>query len=310
MSSACSVEFVPISVGTSFSVKVTGYKGAIKGLLLTLGDYPNQDRSAVTDNGGVARFRDIPPGTWYIGADRYASSTAQLKVSANSPKDVVVKMPWPSIQPIRVRSIAGTIEGFSAGPGRDQPVLSLELLEGASGRVLSSVDTSKGGEFDFGHWEPGVYFINLKPHPVGFENAEGPISIALDPAGRATASKLDLHLVWTSCGLMYVDQSQCKHPDLRVNKAAGRVTDEMGRAMSGGIEILLLDESQTRVATALTDSSGNFSFPDPLSGTFQLRVDFGGFAPIHTPIRVDPAAGRSSLQIQASLLSCSTIRAK
>src|SRR5262249_32623752 len=114
----------------------------------------------------------------------------------------------------------------------------------------------------------------------------------------------------TSCGLMYTDQSQCRYPDLHVNKLAGHVGDNIGRPAFGGAQILLLDAAQNQVAQATADPSGNFSFPGALVGTFQLRVVGAAFTPVHTLIHFEPAASRSSLEIEADSLSCSTVRAK
>jgi hypothetical protein len=100
-----------------------------------------------------------------------------------------------------------TIRAPGAVPGRlDQPVLPLELLDGKSGRVLASTDTTSRGVFDFGKLAAGVYFIHLKPYKVFSQTAEGLISVAVDPAAPARADKLDLILTWSDCGREYRDQ--------------------------------------------------------------------------------------------------------
>jgi len=312
VSTACSLSFVPTSVGPNFKVKVSGHDGPVKGLVLNLTSLDDRSQSAVTDGNGIAYFSNVPAGTRYLGAVRDSGYGLQLDVSPNGPANVIVPMQWPSIEPIRVRSLSGTMRAPDAVAGRlDQPILSLELLEGVSGRILSSINTTDRGEFDFGKLVPGIYFIHLKPYSAfRQQQVEGLISVAVDTGARARANKLDLSLAWTSCGLMYTDQFQCPQPDLHVKKLEGHVRDSVGRPL-GRTEIVLLDPAQNQVANVSTDLNGNFSFPGSLAGTFELRIDGAGFTPVHTPIRIEPGAGRSSLEIEAAYGDgCSTVRAR
>lgn len=299
VSSACSLSFSAISVGSSFKVKVSGSDGPVKGLVLNLTSLDDRAQSAVTDGNGIADFHNVPTGTRYLGAAHDNGYGVQLDVKPNGRTNVIVPVRWPSIEPIHVHSLSGTMR---ASGQLDQPALSLELLDAVSGRILSSIDTTGRGEFDFGKIGPGLYFIHLK-------QMEGLISVAVDPGAPARADKLDLNLNFTSCGLMYTDQSQCPHPDLHVKKLEGHVSDSVGRAMRGA-EIVLLDDAQSQVSRVSTDPNGNFSFSGPLAGTFELRIDGGGFTPVHTPLHIEPTTGSSSLEIEADVLGCSTVRVK
>jgi hypothetical protein len=108
---------------------------------------------------------------------------------------------------------------------------------------------------------------------------------------------------------MYTDQAQCPQPELHVKKLEGHASN-MGAAVRRA-EIVLLDAAQSQVAHVTTDPNGNFSFPDPLVDTFQLRIDGGGFTPVHTSLYIEPSAGNSSLEIEAAYgIGCSMIRAK
>src|ERR1700683_2638690 len=109
LSSACSLAFSPISVGSSFKVKVSDYDGPVKGLLLNLTRLQGLTQSAVTDGNGIAEFDNAPPGTLYLGADHDNGYGAQLDVKPNGPINVIVPRRWPSIEPIRVRSLSGTV---------------------------------------------------------------------------------------------------------------------------------------------------------------------------------------------------------
>lgn len=308
ISSACSVGFVPgpISVGSSFKVKVSGSNGPVKGLPLHLTNAQGRAGSAITDAGGIAQFDNVPTGTQYLGADHDTNGYGlELDVRVNSPANILVPMGWPSIEPIHVRSLSGTMRASFIV--RSEP-LSLELLEGISGRILSSIDTGGRGEFDFGALAPGIYFIHLKPYEA-FHQLEGLIGVAVDPGAPERADKLDLNLTWTSCGLMYTDQSQCPQPDLRVKRLEGRAGDSTGRAAQP-MEIVLLDAARQQVAHVSTDPNGDFSFPGPLVGTFELRIDGSGYTPVHTPIHIEPDANDSSLEVEVQRLSCSTVRMK
>lgn len=185
---ACSLVWVPISVGSSFRVKVSG---AVKGLRLTLAGDRGGTLSAVTGDDGIAEFDNVPLGAHHLSVDPDDGFGTELDVKPNAPKNAVVPMQWPSKEPIRVRSLSGTMRGPHAILGQlKQPVLSLELMEGVSGRVLSNISTTDRGQFDFGKVAAGLYFIRV----IG-----GLISVAVDPSAPAQADKLDLSLISTSC---------------------------------------------------------------------------------------------------------------
>jgi hypothetical protein len=201
-------------------------------------------------------------------------------------------------------TLSGTIRAPDARPSElEQHILPLELLAGISGEILSTIDTTDRGEFDFGNLPPGIYFIHLKRFTAFFGDVEGLISVAVDPTAPARADKLDLNLTWTSCGLMYMDQSKCPQLDLYVKKLQGHMS------RSPRVEIVLRDAAQNLIAHVNTDPDGNFSFPGPLAGTFDLRIDGGAITPVHTQLHIDPTAPGSSLEIQrGSLTSCTAVR--
>lgn len=102
---------------------------------------------------------------------------------------------------------------------------------------------------------------------------------------------------------------QCAQPDLHVKVLMGHASAPVGRPVPNA-EIVLLDADKNQVAHVSTDSNGNFSFPDPLDGTFKLRID-GGFNPIYTSLHIEPAARNSSLEIDvANGEICSSVWAK
>ena len=87
VSSACSLSFFPISVGRSFQMKVSSYDGPVKGLLLKLDDAHGGTQSAVTGDNGIAEFRNVPPGTYFTGADHDNGYGIEVDVKPNGPAD-------------------------------------------------------------------------------------------------------------------------------------------------------------------------------------------------------------------------------
>jgi len=309
VSPACSIEFVPTSVRSSFKVKVSGYDGPVKGLQLNLTSPNAPGASAVTDGNGIASFDSVPEGTRYLKADHDSGYGQALEVKANGPANAVIPMGWPSEMPIHVRALSGIMRAPGVVPGEaEQPALSLELLDGISGRILSSIDTASHGEFDFGPRGQGIYFIHLKPYSALNSQIEGLISLAVDSA--AQAGRLDLDLTWTSCGLEYIDQRQCPQSDLHVKKLEGHVSDPHGGPPVRTGVIVLLDAAQSQVALVSPDRDGNFSFPDPLVGRFELWIGRGGFSPVHAQLYIEPTAISSSLEVEAAYGTCSAVRAR
>ena len=94
-------------------------------------------------------------------------------------------------------------------------------------------------------------------------------------------------------------------------KLQGHANDAiMGRAVRRA-GIVLLDSAQNQVAHVSSDASGDFTFPAPLAGTFELRVDGVGINPVHTALHIEPSASGSSLEIDAAFVSgCSVVRVK
>lgn len=305
---ACSIFSSPIHVGTSFKVKVSGADGPVQGLTLRLKDLEGLTRSAVTDQAGLAAFDNVPIGTQYLQAEPDNSLGTELDVKTQGPANAIVPQQWPSIDPIHVRSLSGTMESPDAIPGHlDRATLPLELLDGISGRVLSSQSTTAHGEFDFGKLPPGIYFIRLKLFFAFRQEVTGLISVALDPNAPARADKLDLNLSYTSCGLMYKDALQCPQFDLRMKTLKGRVSDGGRRAVPYA-RIALLDAAKREVASVSADLHGDFFYSRPLEGAFELRMGGPGFTPMHALIHLEPAARDVALEIQVGNLGCSTIR--
>lgn len=292
---ACTLVYPSVDVGPNFQVEVQDEGRPVKDLRVEIRGYQGGHNQAVsdTDKNGLALFRGIRPGLYHLSADHDAGipDGAEVEVKLGGPTNVTVHLRWPSIAPVGVRSLKGTMHGADYFPGQSQPIISLDLLEGRSGRLLKSAQTSDRGEFNFEGVAPGLYFLSLKP-------SGDLIAVVVDPG--APTDHLDLDLGWTSCGLWYVDRNKCPQPDLKIWGLSGQILDVTGAAIPGAT-ILLFDHAQTLVERLQSDSSGKFASAHFLAGDYELVVSSAGFTPfrrtVHTESTGD-SARRSSLTVQ------------
>ena len=224
-----------------------------------------------------------------------------MEVKTDGPAGVTVPMRWPSVAPIVVRSLRGTLRRLDTPPGQAHPIPSLALLAGVSGRILRREKTTEAGEFSLGTVAPGLYFSSLKP-----SGYEGLIAISVDP--NAAMDHLDLDLAWTSCGLFYMAPTKCRQSDIQIEQLSGRVIDVTG-AIIPGAKILLLDPAGTQVEQLHSDGEGKFALPRPLAGTYELVVSRLGFSTYRRTVHAKPmddSTRSSSLTVQLGVFpNCS-----
>jgi len=281
---ACTVIYPPgVPVGPSFRVRVEVRGRPVQGLRVEI----SADRAvATTDKNGFALFSGVEPGSYHLnaGPDEELLGGADIEVKLNGPKHVTVPLTWPDPAPIFVRSLKGTIRGPDYLPGQSQR-LSLDVLEGISGRTLKSLQTTENGQFNFEGAGPGLYFLNLKPSGLrdwaGYA-ITGRIAVAVDAGART--DHLDVDLGWSSCGLSYVDQGNCPHGDLKARQLSG--------AADPGATIFLLDSSDTIVEQLKTDIAGKFASPHTFAGNYQLVVSLPGFTPLRRTLHIGPTGSR------------------
>lgn len=299
---ACSVVYPGVKVGPNFRVKVEDHGRPVKGLRVEIGSSNNRT-VADTDQNGLALFRSIRPGFYYLNADHDAGipDGARLEVRSDGPTNVTVPLKWPSIAPILVRSLKGNIRGPDYLPGQSQPMLSLDLLEGISGRSLQSLRTTDTGEFNFGRTAPGLYFLRLKPSGLkgwSGEQVTGLVAVVVDSG--ASTDHLDVSLGWTSCGLWYADSSTCPQSDLRIEQLSGQVLDAAGAAIQDA-KILVFDLTQTLVEGLQSDSAGKFTSTHALAGTYELVVSRAGFTSLHRTVHIEPTPTSTQSRLTVKL---------
>jgi hypothetical protein len=205
---ACSVSIEPIFAGPDFNVKVTAWGEPVRGARVEAvprfeltQQYPDKAASprytAITDNDGIARFRHVRPGSYFVNAPK--ANASWIEVVADWSSAVNIALISPSVPPVTSGSLTGRIRlsGFVHHP---QPILSLELREAVSGHLLSSVQTDETGSFAFPSFPRGRYFISMKASGIG-----GDLPVILEP-GSSTAN-LDVEID-SSCGFTYVDRNR------------------------------------------------------------------------------------------------------
>jgi hypothetical protein len=281
---ACVTVWEPTRVGPSFRIKVENSQSPVAGLRLTLDE--NRKISAVTDKDGFATFSGIAPGEHYIRAAHPAGDreVAHVNVDPIGPRNLTVIGSWPPSQAIVVRSLKGTIRAYTGLP---QPKLSFDLFEGVRGRKIKSFLANEMGEFDIQSAGPGLYFLNLKSSGLkdwGNEPITGQIIVIVN--SDATADHLDIDLGWSSCGLSYVNHTECPRSSIRVNRLTGVVNDPAGAVLADA-KVRVYNQDKALVNQTQTDRSGNFFLPLP-PGTFELIVGAPAFSPFQGTVYVEP----------------------
>jgi hypothetical protein len=310
---ACSVVYPGVQVGTNFRVRVEDLGSPVRGLRVGISDYGGSGNTRVvtnTDKNGFALFHGVRPGSYLLSADHDAGipDGVDLEVKLDGPTNVTVSLRWPETAPILVHSLKGTIRGPDYLPGQPQPRLSLDLLEGSSGRRLKSLQTTDSGAFNFESAVPGLYFLSLKPSGLwgwSGERITGLVAVAVDRG--APTDDLDIDLAWTSCGLGYVDRSKCPQRDLQIGQLSGQVLDASGAAIRDA-KILLFDSNETLVERLQSDSAGKFTSRRSLAGTYALVVSTAGFTPLRRTVHAEPTGDSTRLNVQLGVSgSCSSV---
>jgi hypothetical protein len=311
---ACSVVYPEVHVGPDFRVKVPDRGQPVSGLQVEISRERGGAVRAITDKDGFAGFRDVRSGSYLLHADHDVGvwDGTYIDVMPNGPSQMTVLLMWPSIAPVAVRSLKGTLHPPDYLPGQTQPRLSLDLLEGVSGKTLKSGRTTESGAFEFANAVPGIYLLRLKPSGLkdwGGEQITGLIAVAVYPS--ASGDQLELELGWSSCGLTYTDRGNCPKSELQIEQLRGRIIDSGGAAIAEA-EVDLFDSDSTLVEQTRSNSEGEFASAGRLAGVYELVVRYTGFtalrAAVHAGANADELPARSNLSVQLGVAgTCSTV---
>jgi hypothetical protein len=278
-------------------VKVEHWGRLVKGLGVTIKqNQGHYQMVADTDENGVARFANVPPGHYSVMTPHDAGTLepdAAIDVKPGGPADVTISRKWP-FSVVSARSLKGVIRPPDWVPGRPQPSLDFELLSGFSGRRLRNFQTHETGEFDLGDTPPGLYFLDLKPSGVrtwSGSQLTGRIYVSVDL--DSPVEHLDLSLGWTSCGLHYSDGAKCKPTELVLGQLSGQVIDPSSAGVPGA-RVELTDSSGAPVERLTSDDSGRFSLSRALDGVYTIAIRAGGFTTYRGTVRLNPLNPRFS----------------
>jgi hypothetical protein len=146
----------------------------------------------------------------------------------------------------------GSVSGTVFVDGTSQPIegVSVSLLD-SSGAVVATTITAADGTYSFANIAAGDYAI-IETQPVGYGQGlvapSGTLAVTVT-AGTAAAGNDFSERLGTISGTVYIDGTNTP---------------------IAGVELTLLDGSDAVVATALTDSNGNYVFTDVLGGPFKI----------------------------------------
>jgi hypothetical protein len=291
---ACTVVYPGVSVGPNFRVNVADRGRPVQGLEVGLFTGRGARIRSVTNKDGIALFRDVPEGSYNVGADHDAGipDGVSIRVRRSEPSEAVVPLRWPSSTPILASSLKGSLYLPDWISGQPQPSLSLELLEAVSGRKLKSGTTDEKGSFDFAGFGRGLYFLRLNASAF---TPGGLIAVEIEPG--VTMARLDLSLGWNSCGLHYIDHSKCPPTNLHLDRLEGRVVDATESAIQNA-EILVLSVDGKLAQQTRSDSAGRFAPLRPEDGTYQLMVRAEGFGTLRGTLAFDSNGASLPLEFQ------------
>jgi len=292
----CSMTFRTEVVGPNFRVQAKDRGRPVEGIPIKLHIGMVVKYQAITDKNGIARFHNLPPGSYFLiaGPEPGFADAANLQVKPAESSERTIPVHWPNATPLVTASLKGTLDLWY-----QQTSLTLELIEPLSGRILKSVETDESGSFDFPGIAPGLYLLSVTP-------PNGLIPVDVEP-GAATAS-LDLDLGFSSCGLQYMDRKQCPRPELHLQHLEGRVIDATEAALPFA-EITLLGPGDKVVERTYSIGAGSFPSLDVADGTYQLVVRRNGFTPLRSILTLDSNGASSPLEVQLGVLGfCSSAK--
>jgi hypothetical protein len=218
--SACLRIFPEWKRGPSFSVLVTMNGVPVPHMRVLL--QPQADKrlrqiEIISDDSGVADFREIKPGRYYLLASRLGLEVGPGTVMV-SPHGIAeqIGVEWPLSPAYTVTAIAGRfqrhlypkqnpIDGYvhpQIGPIAGAK-LTLKRIDFE--KQIGIVVTDSNGNFDFRTVEPGAYLLHIEEN--NSEELAYPIDdyllVYVDPSSNR--GDLRLQVDWTSCGIKTTD---------------------------------------------------------------------------------------------------------
>lgn len=278
---ACTIVDMPIVVGPDFQVRVNSWRQSSRGLHVEL-RYSGKRKVAETGSDGLARFQTLAPGFYEVVVQPDAAMRTRALVEVRAKGTSIVRLNWPETEPVRTRTLAGVLRGSRVDR------FHVELAAGKE--AMETVQANERGEFRFGANVPaGLYFLRV---------ADGVIPVAVDP--QAKSERIEVAMLWTSCGLWYTDQSQCSNKEFTVGRITGGQVVDPARSSVGHAKIMISGRAPVE-----TDDAGKFGKLELPEGVYDLEVN--GFMSLRRRLRVVSCGAATALQFELPLKGCGDI---
>ncbi len=264
--------------------------GATIRLLDQLGNLVAQ---TVTDQQGSYRFRGLRNGTYrieevtpagFIDGKDHVGEIGSLTVGQLDGTDAIRAIALPSgmdgvnydFGELRPASIAGNVYDDKDGdcirdPGETgiEGVL-IEIFDDL-GRLVNSTRTDSAGNYRFDNLKPGTYRLN-ETQPIGYAQSG-------QDAGTAGGDDSITDVISAIALGSGVNATEYDFCELRVASLEGQVFADLNEdcifdaneSPIPGVRIELLDVNGNVIATAFTDSQGNYRFVNLMPGIYTVR---------------------------------------
>jgi hypothetical protein len=301
---ACTVTVNTIDVGRDFRVLVEDRGQPVRQLQVALSSRGTVDYTSMTDANGIASFGNVAARVYQLSVSHDSGlQTTEVRVHRDQFEDSIVRLSWPGAALAVAQSLTGVLR---IATEESQQSISLQVVDGLSGRVLRSGTTAPGGVFEFQGLPDGRYFLRLTTSELTNwprTKATGSIPVVIQSSSQT--DHLDLDIGWSSCGLYYANQSSCKQSEFELKKLAGSIVDASG-AVIVNTEISLFDLNGKLISRTQSDRAGEFALMGPETGTYRLLVQSAGFTPLRRTVKIGPNSKGSAVQVQLGVFgACS-----
>ena len=193
---SCDVDWIfsEEEVGSDYSLKVSFRGTPVTGSRITLNKAINASGDGVvatakTDSRGIAHFRAIPKGSYYLEPTDgllFRSGIQLIKVETEHARGEHVKVDWPS-NALAARNLRGRLSVSDEPSGPEIPLRKaiVELRDVYTARLIETEATDANGDYEFATTTPRVYALRLiLPEKNGSGTETRDLAIELDPAAE------------------------------------------------------------------------------------------------------------------------------
>jgi len=264
----------------------------LPGVTITLKDASgNVVGTAVSDAQGFYNFIDLVPGVYTLEqtdlpgyedvSDTDTNTPGNDTDGANDPQDdaiPVVLTPGETddgndFVERGLTSIWGDVTEDLNGDGTgDQPISGVTItLKDASGNVIDTKITDADGKYDFTGLPAGDYTVE-QSQPAGYNDVSDQDESPDGDAGDSDTTVDNSIAVTTTAGEADMDNDFIEEQLSSISGTVSEDTDndDLGDRPLAGVTVELRDAAGNLVASAVTDSNGNYEFLNVVPGDYTL----------------------------------------